>query len=71
MTDRINRIAVVLDREYRDDDVQSIVEAIKMIKGVLTVGTHVADHTDYMAIERAKADLGSKLFDVIYGKKTS
>lgn len=37
MTDRIQVLTVVLDRDYRTDDVQSIVNAIEMTKGVQSV----------------------------------
>lgn len=34
MTDRVMYLAVALDKEYRTDDVQTIVSAIEMIRGV-------------------------------------
>ena len=37
MTDRIRTLTVQLDKDYRDDDAQSILDAIKMIKGVTNV----------------------------------
>lgn len=49
MTDRIATLTVVLDREYRDDDVQHIVDAIQMTKGVLKVELgEVVDANHYM-----------------------
>lgn len=58
MTDRFLTLTVVLDRDYRDDDAQSIIDAIKMVKGVLSVKGNVADGSEYMAIERARHELG-------------
>lgn len=49
MTDRIATLTVILDREYRDDDVQHIVDAIQMTKGVLKVELgEVVDANHYM-----------------------
>ncbi len=37
MTDRVKGCVVTFDRDYRDDDVEEILGAIKMIKGVISV----------------------------------
>jgi hypothetical protein len=37
MTDRIRSFTVVLDQEYREDDVDGIRQALGMVKGVLRV----------------------------------
>lgn len=66
MSDRINRITVVLEKDIRDDDCETILSAIKMIKGVISVKANVANSTDYMVEERAKHDLGQKILKVIY-----
>lgn len=68
MTDRIHGLTVVLDKDYRDDDVEKIVEAIKMVRGVLSVSLHVTDIGDYSARERVRAELGSKILKVVYPK---
>ena len=34
MTDRIRVVTVILDNDYRDDDVVEILNAISMVKGV-------------------------------------
>lgn len=54
MTDRVHSLTVVLDQNYREDDVQTLVDAIKCLRGVLAVKKDVADHESYMAEERAK-----------------
>ena len=68
MSDRINIITVVLEKEKRDDDCEYIINAIKMIKGVLSVKSNVADPIECMAQERARRELGGKLWEVIYPK---
>jgi len=67
MTDRIQNLNVILDRDIREDDVQCIVEAISMIKYVTVVelGKPV-DMTDHLARSRAVCDLGSKIINVIH-----
>lgn len=65
MTDRTNHLTVVLDDDYRDDDVQHIVNAIGMIKGVISVGVNVLDSDDYVARAVARTQLTSKLWDVL------
>ncbi len=65
MTDRIYALTVVLDKDYRDDDVEAITNAIKMIRGVLKVTNHIATSETYMAQERARRELTEKLWGVL------
>jgi len=57
MTDRIHALTVVLDRDYRDDDVEHITKAIEMIRGVASVDLHVTQMEDHMARERVRREL--------------
>ena len=68
MTDRYHSLTVVLEKDIRDDDAQSIINAIKMVKGVLSVKPHVSDFTSLMAEDRARRDLEEKILQVIYPK---
>ena len=68
MTDRFNTLTVVLEVATRDDDAEQILSAIRMVKGVLSVSGDVASGQEYMAIERARSELGSKLWGVLYPK---
>lgn len=61
MTDRIKGITVTLDGDYRDDDVEAIVQAIRMVKGVAHVALHVTTLEDHMARARVRADLGKEI----------
>ena len=67
MTDRYNALTVVLEDDIRDDDAKALLTAIRMLRGVLTVTPHVADHTKFVAETRAKDDLREKLFALIKG----
>lgn len=42
MTDRIRTLTVALDHDYRDDDAQAILDAIRMVRGVAAVEAEVA-----------------------------
>lgn len=66
MTDRYNSITVVLEKDIRDDDAEPIIEAIKMLKGVLAVSGNVAEYVDYVARERANKQWREKLYKLIY-----
>jgi hypothetical protein len=65
MTDRYNRITVVLDRDIRDDDAEPLLKAILMLRGVLSVEPHVVGVESVVAEMRAKSELREKLLDVL------
>ena len=71
MTDRYHSLTVVLEKDIRDDDAEHILNAIRMIRGVASVAGEVADMNSHMAEERARQELGDKLFDVIYPDRKS
>lgn len=65
MTDRIKGLTVVLEQDVREDDIESTVEAIKHIKGVLDVKTVVSTSDDYFARARVRRELSAKLFQAL------
>lgn len=71
MSDRINAITVVLDKEYRDDDCEAILTALRMVRGVLSVVPNVADPSSYIAEERARHDLRKRLTEVLWPSDNS
>lgn len=62
MTDRVRSLTVVLDKDYRDDDCESIVEAVKMIKGVASVDMTVTEAADYINRAVVAGELRERLF---------
>ena len=68
MTDRFATLTVVLERDFRDDDAESLLTAIRQMRGVLSVTGNVTDLTAHMAEERARRELGAKLWQVLYPK---
>jgi len=66
MTDRINYLTVALERDIRDDDVEPLITAIKMLRGVRAVKANVADGTGWTAEARVRAALQKKLWDTLH-----
>lgn len=68
MTDRVNGFTVVLDKDYRDDDVEFIKQAISMIKGVVHVEGNIVSSNDYMAEQRVKMEIRKEMLEFIQEK---
>ena len=68
MTDRYNALTVVLEKDIRSDDAEAILNAIRQLRGVLSVNGNVADMNSHIAEERARRELGEKLWLVLYPK---
>jgi hypothetical protein len=66
MTDRVHSLTVVLDSNYRDDDVQGLIDAIQQFRGVVSVGKNVSDPTSYMAEQRARTALQDRVREVLW-----
>ena len=65
MTDRVRGLTVCLDKDQRIDDVQELIKAIEMMKGVAIVNPLITDSGDWMAQERAKRELRQKLWEIL------
>lgn len=63
MSDRINGFVVVLDKDYKDEDIEATINAIKQIKGVVAVKPNIVTANDYIAKERIKIEIVKKLYD--------
>jgi hypothetical protein len=69
MTDRYHTLTVVLEANMRDDDAEHLMAAIRCMKRVLSVHGVVANYESIMAEDRAKRELGEKLWNVIYPER--
>lgn len=67
MTDRINALTIVLEDDYRDDDMQALMAAIKQFRGILSVVPHVRDISDLVARERAAHDIKRRIYEALEG----
>jgi hypothetical protein len=65
MTDRYNHLVVVLDKDLRTDDAEPLMNAIRQMKGVLSVDGNVVTGLDHAATARVKAELSKRVFDFI------
>ena len=65
MTDRYNYLTVALEFDLRSDDAQALIEAVKMLKGVLTVEPHVVNGTDFTSEARVRQEIVKKLIGII------
>ena len=68
MTERLKGCWVAFDRDIREDDVQPIVDAISMIKGVIAVECSTDEPADWMARQRIKNELLDKIINVFKHK---
>jgi hypothetical protein len=66
MTERFNTLTVVLEKNIREDEADGLLNAIRMIRGVLSVEGNVADSESFMAESRARHDIGRKVMAVLY-----
>lgn len=62
MTDRFHSLTVVLDQNIREDDAESLINAISMIKGVLSVSGNASDLSEHVARQRLVIDLRQRLW---------
>lgn len=69
MTDRIKGVYVALDQDYRTDDVEAILDAIKMIKGVSDVAVNIANFDDWTNRSRIRTELSGKLWEALHDTK--
>lgn len=69
MTNRYNTLTVALEHDIREDDAEHLINAIKMLKGVLNVEGNVTTHDSWVAEERARRELRDKIFEIFYPKK--
>ena len=65
MTDRLGSLTVVLEHDIRDDDAESLMNAIRQLRCVLSVKGDVSDPTDYIARSRVTSEIRKKLFKAL------
>jgi len=49
----------------RDDDAQPIINAIRLLKGVIDVVPHIADPSHHFAVEAAKSEIRNKILELL------
>lgn len=69
MTARVKSLTVALTEDVREDDVERLIDAIKMLGWVLAVAPTLATHQDWVIEERVKRDLRERLWKVLCGEE--
>lgn len=65
MTARVRHLTVILEHDTREDDVEVVVNAIRMIKRVASVETHEVSAGDAIARRVVRTELRRKLYQAI------
>jgi hypothetical protein len=65
MTDRLHYLTVTLKTDFREDDAEEIIRAIKMIKGVIDVKGGVTNVDMYVTRRRVQMELEEKLWKAL------
>lgn len=68
MTHRIHSFTVALDEDIREEDAEAIANAIRLMRGILSVECNVSDLGQFVAEARVRCELGDKLWAVLYPK---
>lgn len=68
MTDSYFAITVLLEKDVREDDIEHILNAIRMIKRVMKVEPLIANPELDAAEERVRREYRDKLYDIIWPK---
>jgi hypothetical protein len=65
MTDRVHALTVILDRDMRTDDVETVTNAIRCLRFVASVEEHVTDLSEHSARERIRHEMQMQLWDLV------
>ncbi len=69
MSEKINGVFVTLEHDLKDEQAEYLLNAIRMIKGVIKVEPNRVDHGEaYVAEVRVRSELSTKLFEVLREK---
>lgn len=66
MTDRYNAVTVVLEQDMREDDAESLINAIRHLRGVISVTGNVTEVADHIAQSRARRELEQRLWEALH-----
>ena len=68
MTDRLKGVTVAFDEDIREDDAESIINAILALKHVQHVTTLLTGVDDWINRQRIRHELAEKLLEVVREK---
>lgn len=67
MTDRVRHLTITLERDIREDDLEPIVLAIRLIRGVAIVEPHVVTSQDHRVRDVVRTEIERELHEAING----
>ena len=67
MSDRVGRLAVSLSRDMTSEDLQHVINAISMVRGVEGVEASVSDPETWAARDRVRTEVRDKLMALYKG----
>ena len=65
MTDRVKGFTVTLDKDYRVDDVEAILNAVRMIHGVAHVEPSITTSDDWMNRQSIRIEMEKKIYKAL------
>lgn len=65
MSDRVKGLTVVLDKDYREEDIEMIKELILQIKGVKTVKESIVNSDDLINRVKITIEIKEKIYDFL------
>lgn len=65
MTDRVKGFVVTLEKDIRIDDVESLMQAIRHMRGIANVEPSISNPDDSINQSRIKSELRGKMYDFI------
>jgi hypothetical protein len=65
MTARIRSLTIALDKDIRTDDIEGLVNAIKMMRNVISVTTNEVNSNEWATEQRVKQETALKLTGLI------
>lgn len=63
MTDRVKGFTVTLAEDIRVDDIEAVLNALRMVKGVIHVEPVLNTPDDHFSKQRVKDELRDKFYD--------
>lgn len=66
MSDDYHSILVTFDRDLAEEEVNALEAALRQFKHVIGVHRNATDFNVIMAHDRAKRELGQKLWEILY-----
>lgn len=64
MSNRINGLIIALDKDYREEDIESLKNAIMQLKGVISVKENIVSPDNFIISERIKSETREKIYNL-------